>query len=243
MTQPSAYALLAATTYADIRERVENQAPMPTSLGFCGVSPHRPIVGAPLCALQTTGQKKPLRMLLVLIAAFHLAACSKTVQWEEEVELSSGEILWVKRTDSFKRTSEPGNPLQSAWWPTRRALEFTWHGQRYEFDTDTTSIMMLYEVEVSKSMAIVAWTKKCAKPGYGEFRRANGDWHLQPTVSAAIVGKPRNLMGFYSAVPGQIPARATIKFKRDSHFELPQKGGEETHLQESRVANNCSGGK
>jgi hypothetical protein len=184
--------------------------------------------------------------LALVLSAFHLAACSegaKTVSWEEEVPLGSGETLWVKRTDSFERRSEPGNPLRSAWWPVRRALDFTWRGQRYQFETDTTSILMLHEADAGKSMAVVAWAKQCAKPGYAEFRWSNGAWRLQPTLDPALVGKPRNLMGFFSAVPGEIPARATVEFKRNSHFELPQKGGEETHLLESRIANNCSGGK
>ena len=103
--------------------------------------------------------------------------------------------------------------------------------------------MMLHDAEAPGGLAVIAWTKNCARPGYGEFRWANGAWRLQPTVSPATIGKARNLMDFYSAVPGEIPPRATIEFKRNSHFELPQKGGEETHLQESRIANNCSGGK
>ena len=53
--------------------------------------------------------------ITLLLSAILLGACSKTVQWEEEVPLNTGEVIWVKRTDTFTRRSEPGNPLQMGW--------------------------------------------------------------------------------------------------------------------------------
>lgn len=186
---------------------------------------------------------KRIATILTLVATTLLSACSKTVQWEEEVPLNTGETIWVKRTDTYRRGSEPGNPLQLVWLPKSRALEFSWHGQHYKYHTDTTDIMMLYGLVVPKSIAIVAWTKNCAKPGYGEFQWANDGWHLQPNVSSVLIGKSRNLMSYYSAAEGDIPVRASNEFKRNSRFDLPQRGGEESHLLESRVATNCSRSK
>jgi hypothetical protein len=45
-------------------------------------------------------QMMKLCMLLPLVA---ITACSKTVQWEEEVPLNTGETIWVKRSDTYVR--------------------------------------------------------------------------------------------------------------------------------------------
>ena len=185
----------------------------------------------------------PLRILLTIFAALTLAACSRTVEWEEEVPLNTGETIWVKRTDTFERRSEPGNPLQSGWWPISRAVKFTWQGQVYSFQTDTTAIMMIHEFDAPKALAVIAWARDCRKRGYAEFRWSNGNWQLQPNVNPALLGQPRNLMDYYSAIDGDIPTRVTQEFIRNSRFDFPQKGGTESHLLASRIAINCSRSK
>jgi hypothetical protein len=39
----------------------------------------------------------------MVVAVFLLSACSKTVTWEEEVPLNTGEVIWVERVDSYER--------------------------------------------------------------------------------------------------------------------------------------------
>jgi hypothetical protein len=41
--------------------------------------------------------------LLISVAVFLLSSCSKTVKWEEEVPLNTGEVIWVERVDSYER--------------------------------------------------------------------------------------------------------------------------------------------
>ncbi len=55
--------------------------------------------------------KKPLQILLAVVGALQLTACSKTVQWEEEVPLNTGETIWVKRTVVYSLQGESGNPM------------------------------------------------------------------------------------------------------------------------------------
>ena len=61
--------------------------------------------------------KKPLQILLIVIAATQLAACSKTVQWEEEVPLNTGETIWVEKTLNYTIKGGAGNPLDMAYRP------------------------------------------------------------------------------------------------------------------------------
>ncbi len=183
------------------------------------------------------------RIVLAVFAVLQLTGCSKTVQWEEEVPLNTGETIWVNRSDTYEKVSGYANPLERVWGIKKRALKFTRHGQNYEFQTDTTEIMMIYEFDAPKSVAIVAWVQNCERRGFGEFRWVNGKWELQPNVSPTLIGQQRNLMGHYSGYEGAVPARVTQEFIRNSRFDLPQNGGTESHLLESRVAINCSRSK
>lgn len=79
--------------------------------------------------------KKSLQVLLVVVAGLQLTACSKTVQWEEEVPLNTGEMLWVKRTVKYSVQGGAGNPFDLAYRPVRGAtIEFAWRGKHYRFD-------------------------------------------------------------------------------------------------------------
>ena len=40
----------------------------------------------------------PIKLILIGLAMTALTACSKTVEWEEEVPLNTGETIVVKRT-------------------------------------------------------------------------------------------------------------------------------------------------
>jgi hypothetical protein len=187
--------------------------------------------------------KSFLKLILIMGAVMTISACSKTVQWEEEVPLNTGEVIWVKRTDTFVKGTEPGNPLKSTWGLRTRSIEFELLGQSYKFETHTTYTMMIHVEKTTKEVAVIAWTTECSKRGYGEFRWINGSWHLQPSMNPTLIGQPRNLMQYHSAQEGVIPFRVTQKFIQNSHFGLPQKGSTESHLFESRIATNCSGKK
>jgi hypothetical protein len=173
-----------------------------------------------------------------------LAACgasTKTVEWEEEVLLNTGEIIWVKRADTYIRRSEPGNPLQMGWWPyDRRSYKFSWHDQSYVYEVNGHGAPILLHAYIEeKSIAIVdsAWP---ACKGYGVFKWINEKWQLQPNTILTLVGHPRNLMAHSSALDGAIPARVTREWIKNKHFELPQNGSSDTHLLASKIDANCT---
>ena len=187
-------------------------------------------------------QRKSFYVLLAVVAATQLSACSKTVQWEEEVPLNTGETIWVKRTDSYVIGGEPGNPLKMTWGIEKRAYEFSWQGQHYSYLTKSIGAILLSELIDGKDMVIVDATSNCAKPGYGEFRWRNGRWQLQPNISPELIGQPRNLMHHYSSEEGEIPARVT-KETRNKEDTAPNRGEKSLNVDVSKIAINCSGGK
>ncbi len=184
-----------------------------------------------------------LKFIALMSLAVLLMGCSKTVQWEEEVPLNTGETIWVQRKDTFDRVGGADNPLKTAWALKLRELKFNRQGQEYSFQTQVYATMMIHEFDSPKAIAIVAWATDCAKRGYGEFRWVNSSWQLQKNVSPTLIGKPRNLMDFYSGVDGEIPPKVTQEFIVNSHFEDSRRGGTESHLLDSRIATNCSRSK
>ncbi len=66
-----------------------------------------------------------------------LSACSKTVTWQEEVPLNTGEVIWVERSVDYSIQGDAGNPMDLAWRPRKeQTLVFEWKGKRYRYGGD-----------------------------------------------------------------------------------------------------------
>jgi hypothetical protein len=194
--------------------------------------------GRPVSQIKTI-----FRILLAIVCSLQLTACAKTVQWEEEVPINAEETIWVKRTDTYVKGGEPGNPLKWTWGLDKRAYAFSWRGQAYTYEVKTKSggPLLLHVFAADKSVAVVDSTwPTCA--GYGEFRWANGAWRLQENVSKSLIGQRRNLMAFYSADAGDIPARVDKAFRQQADT-APNRGRKDLSLEESKIAINCSRSK
>jgi hypothetical protein len=136
---------------------------------------------------------------MALAAAFMLGACgdadAKTVSWEEETRLNSGEVVWVKRTDSFSRRAEPGNPLASGWWPEARRYEFTWRGRQYAYETNPKESLGAIVLAVrGQQLILLDRSRACRTPGFAEFVFDGSRWQLQKSVGSDMLGQARNLM-------------------------------------------------
>jgi hypothetical protein len=189
--------------------------------------------------------KALLKLMLIIGTAMTITACSettKTVQWQEEVQLNTGEVIWVKRTDTFVKSAEPGNPLQRTWGLQARSYDFSWQGQKFSYQIKTKSggAILIYVFEDVKSVAIVdsAWPT-CT--GYGEFRWLNGNWELQNNMSPMLIGKQRNLMGTFDS-DGEIPDKVSKAFKYQFD-SAPNRLKEIMEIKKIDVATNCNRGK
>lgn len=180
-------------------------------------------------------------VIVVLGFAWLSVPRAKTVEWDEEVPLNTGETIWVHRADVYKSGSEPGNPFKSAWWPKNRRYNFSWRGQKHFFETPSFggSPLLLYVYPSEQVIALVAYSKDCQKPGYAEFRWKNGEWAIQQNLNPTLIGLPRNLMDYSSAGDGEIPGQVTQEWIRKQRFDLPQRGGSPTHLSKSEISVNC----
>jgi len=76
-------------------------------------------------------------LLLTVPCIGLLGACSRTVTWEEEVPLNSGEVIWVERSVDYSIQGDAGNPLDMAWRPKKeQTLVFEWKGKKYRYEGD-----------------------------------------------------------------------------------------------------------
>jgi len=187
---------------------------------------------------------KYLNIFLAVLATTQLSSCSKSIRWQEEVPVNTGEVIIMNREDVFVRRSAPGNPFEMGWWINGRYYKFRWQGKNYVYKLKRTSMgpMILYVYPEKNTVSLIdsGWPI-CS--GYAEWRWNAGKWEVQKNINPEIIGRPRNIMDFFSARDGDIPKMVTQEFIRNSRFDLPQNGSSLTHLTTDELATNCAGGK
>ena len=188
---------------------------------------------------------KYLNIFLAVLATTQLSSCSKSIRWQEEVPVNTGEVIIMNREDVFVRRSAPGNPFLMGWWLNGRSYKFFWNGRHYSYKVTgvSTGPMLLYVYPKENTVAIIdsGWPK-CS--GYAEWRWADsGAWEIQKNINPEIIGKTRNIMDYFSARDGHIPKIVTQDFIQNSHFDAPQNGGSLPNLPASKIATDCAGGK
>ncbi len=159
-------------------------------------------------------QRKGLNLLVFLVMALILVSLAesiwrfdllaKTVQWEEEVPLNSGEIIWVKRTVEYTLQGGGGNPLDVAYRPNMpEKLQFTWRGKQYSYGGDAAIMLVAISPSTNQPVLVAPkginnWIRArdfpCVKPFYEQFVVNESKWQLLPKLELWTLDLPRNLM-------------------------------------------------
>lgn len=170
--------------------------------------------------------KEPLKVLLVVVAASLLTGCSKTVQWEEEVPLNTGETIWVKRTVEYKLQGAGGNPFDMDYRPDyMETLSFQWDGKSYVYEGNADLILLAISPEKLPVLVAPAANKGwdgnnnyyCATPHYVQFSPdASGrKWSWPPEIEPWLYGLSNNLMGNLKK-PEEMQKRYTVQQRADA---------------------------
>lgn len=150
--------------------------------------------------------KSPLKILLTVAAALQLSACSKTVQWEEEVPLNTGETIWVKREVVYKLKGGGDNPLDLAYRPDwTEEISFEWKSKKYRYVGDAFVILLAISPQTHQPVLVAKasykdWNWKhnyrCTAPFYVQFvPPADGKaWAWPPAIEPWLFNMPYNLM-------------------------------------------------
>lgn len=147
-----------------------------------------------------------LKLLLIGLAMTALTACSKTVQWEEEVPLNTGDVIWVKREVVYKLQGTGGNPMDLGYWPSwTEEISFEWKGNKYKYVGDA-DLMLLAVSPTTQRPVLVAkaankqWGRqnnyRCTTPFYVQFVPSldGREWSWPPNIEPWLYNMPHNLM-------------------------------------------------
>lgn len=171
--------------------------------------------------------KKLPQLLLAGIAALQLTACSKTVQWEEEVLLNTGETIWVKREVDYSLKGGTGNPLDVAYRPGRVTTKFAWNRKPYVFDQHGGAFVLAISPSGVPALAALAdagsWDTahhyKCTLPFYVQFTpdSSGKKWFWPERIEPWLIGLPANLLQSLKP-PGEMRDRYSIADKREQSY-------------------------
>jgi hypothetical protein len=143
-----------------------------------------------------------VRLGVVLLAVAVLAACGNVdVSWKEEVKLSDGQVIIVKRTAEGKALGEIGGP--GGWRATRMTLEI----DRPRLPTNPPAwsqrwVPMVFDYDArAKEWFVVATFYTCVdwrdlgrpKLPYLHYRARDGRWEEAP-LGTHLIGTKANLL-------------------------------------------------
>lgn len=177
--------------------------------------------------------KKTLQLLLAGIAALQLTACSKTVQWEEEVPLNTGETIWIQRSMPWTLQGGFGNPFDISMLPTReQTIRFKYGGKEYSYtgraDITWIAISPLGTPALVAPAASFAWAKQnnyfCVVPYYVQLvpDASRTQWTWPEKIEPWLYNIPANVMVSIPTIEEKRLVRYTSKERdqRDSTYRL-----------------------
>jgi hypothetical protein len=147
------------------------------------------------------------KIITLLLAMLLLSACARTVEWEEEVPLNTGETIWVQRSMPWVYKGGMGNPFDMAMRPTgEQTIRFKYRDKAYSF----TGKVHIGWLAISPSMQPVlvahpadyGWHSQyenayyCVIPYYVQFvpDTTGTKWTWPEKISPWLYNLPANLM-------------------------------------------------
>ena len=172
---------------------------------------------------------RTLKILASLLSAVMLSACSKTVQWEEEVLLNTGETIWVSKEVRYTIKGQPGNPADMGYLPDyMETLSFKYGGRTYVYTGEAR--LMVLAISPERLPVLLAppswgsWLRNnkfplCAKPYYVQFipDTSGNKWTWPDRIELWTYSLPTNLM-IDRDHPSQMMRRYTMADKSTRGF-------------------------
>lgn len=172
-----------------------------------------------------------LKLTALMSLAILLMGCSKTVQWEEEVPLNTGEVIWVKRSKLWVYKGGFGNPFDMAMRPTgEQTIRFKYAGIDYSF-TGRAQVGWIAIAPDKTPMLIgipgaFSWHSDhayyCVIPYYVQFipDKSGTTWTWPEKIEPWLYNLPANIMASTPGMGESLEARYTAKDRdqRDQNY-------------------------
>lgn len=174
-----------------------------------------------------------LKGLLAAATVLQLTACSRNVQWEEEVLLNTGETITVYKEVRYSIKGQPGNPADLGYVPDWvETTSFKYGGRSYTYTGDA-SIMVL-AISPQKLPILLAppentgWYRhnnyKCVTPYYVQLTPdiTGQQWTWPDRIEPWTYNLPANLM-LNRDHPSEVKRRYTMADKsKQTYLQDPQ---------------------
>lgn len=197
-----------------------------------------------------TSQARTLRFAVILSLALQLAACSKTVQWEEEVPLNTGETIWVKRTVQYSMQGDAGNPLDIGLrpkWP--EVIEFKWNGKTYRYEGDARIMVLAISPQQQPVLvagaAAGAWDAKhnykCVVPFYVQLipDSTGKNWTWPSQIEPWLYNLPANLL-WQRRAPSEMRERYTAAQRHAEDYSALVGSQSQQKINPAYTADHCT---
>lgn len=175
-----------------------------------------------------------------VLAGVLLVGCSRTVTWEEEVPLNTGETIWVKRSMPWVYKGSFGNPFDMSMLPTgEQTIQFKYGGGEYSF-TGRVHVGWIAIAPDQKPIIVAipgsyGWnylyesTYYCVTPYYVQFvaDKSGKNWTWPEKIEPWLYNLPANVM---ASIPRLDEGRkerylAKDRDRRDSTYHLQSPHG------------------
>ncbi len=175
--------------------------------------------------------------LPILYGAFYFST-NRTITWEEEVPLNTGETIWVKRSMPWKLQGGFGNPFDISMKPTwDQVISFSYAEKEY-FYLGRANVLWIV-VSPSKTPTLVAraadlaWDSRnsfyCVTPHYVQFSpNANGKiWSWPEKIEPWLYGFSANVMATIPQIDEKRKNRyfAKDREQRDATYRMQSPTG------------------
>ena len=191
-----------------------------------------------------------ISLLALLIGSCAFFTRDRTVSWEEEVPLNTGETIWVKRYVTYKLQGAGGNPMDIGYSPDwTEEIAFEWKGKKYRYVGDA-DIMLIAISPLTKQPVLVAgagmkgWDYKnryrCTIPFYVQFiPSADGrKWTWPPAIEPWLFNMPYNLM-YHRAEMNRVMKRYTAKDRAEADSVTRKQSPSLAQINPNAKSNSC----
>lgn len=171
--------------------------------------------------------------LMVLYSAFHFST-NRTIAWEEEVPLNTGETIWVKRSIPWELRGGAGNPFDLGMRPlvSKQLLEFYYRGTLYSYSGGAAVGWIVIDASGKPNLVATAadwsWADRnkyyCVVPFYVQLIPSTDgkSWHWPKQIGPWLYGLPYNLMASIPRLNESAQDRYTVgdRIKRDTTYQV-----------------------
>lgn len=169
-----------------------------------------------------------MRFARVVPIVLLLCACNPKERWDEEVLLSNGQVLQVRRTLEWAGTNAVGDSVTYGERVTRLSFRVP-SGQVLSWSGVSEKAMILdYDPAgaqyfiVTAPMGCMLWQRSGKpRPPYFEYRLVGKQWQFVP-LSPSHVGHEANLLVFLSYIDP--PVDVDVQYKRNVHDAVRRSG-------------------